>query len=240
MKKKRVLIVEDEEVVAELIKAVLEKEGFDVVSVHSGKDGLAKIKENNFDVILSDFNMPQMRGDEFYLEVKRLGKDLEKKIIFVSGTLNEFIASTGNKFIEKPFSNRELVEAVKDLISTFEEQRAENQDKGNLNLKELILKADEKNLSEAIKELFYRPPSIEIVEKREDLVKAYISTTEREENAVSISKQEMICSCRESFQYGNICKHILLVVFYILSQIGEGSTETKKRPDLQYLPSLSA
>ena len=103
--------------IANLEKAILEQEGFCVEIAIDGPEGLDRIKNNGYDVIISDFKMPNMSGDEFFEEVKRLSQGLEKKIIFVSAILNEFIESTGNRFLAKPFSFQQLIQAVKDALA---------------------------------------------------------------------------------------------------------------------------
>lgn len=120
MHKKRILIVEDREIIANLEKEILEREGFNVDIARDGPEGLERIKTNVYDVIISDFQMPQMRGDEFYLEVRRLDQGLEKKIIFVSAIINDFIESTGNRFLSKPFSFQQLLQVVKDSIAQIQ------------------------------------------------------------------------------------------------------------------------
>ena len=118
MNKKKILIVEDEEIIAQLLEEILEGEGFEIRAVRDGVEGLERIKQNGYDVIISDFTMPRMKGDEFYQEVQKLGQDLAKRIIFVSGSINDFISSTGNRFLAKPFSHEQLIEVVKDLIAS--------------------------------------------------------------------------------------------------------------------------
>ena len=113
---KRILILEDYVIVADLEKVILKAEGFEVEVVSDGVEGLEKIKQNIYDVIISDCDMPRMKGSEFYLEVRKLSPDLAKRIIFVSGIITDFIMSIGNKFLMKPFSSKQLIEAVKELI----------------------------------------------------------------------------------------------------------------------------
>ncbi len=124
--KKKILIVEDDESTADLEKEILEREGFEVEVARDGIEGLEKIKQNGYDVIISDCNMPRMEGGELYLEVKKLSPDIAKRIIFASATLSEsdFIKSTGNKFLQKPFTSEELIVAVKDFIKHIETQKA--------------------------------------------------------------------------------------------------------------------
>lgn len=114
--KTRILIVEDEESISVLEKLLLEREGFQVEIAKNGAEGLEKIKNNRYDAIISDFEMPRMKGDQLYLEVQTLSQEMAKRIIFVSGHINQFIKSTGNRFLPKPFSTKALVRLVKDFI----------------------------------------------------------------------------------------------------------------------------
>ena len=113
-----ILIVEDNEAIATLEKQILEKESYKVEIASQGFDALKKIREKEYDLIISDFSMPGMSGDEFYYEVKKMDKGLEKKIIFVTGLINDFILSTGNKYIAKPFLNKLFLETIKDFINS--------------------------------------------------------------------------------------------------------------------------
>lgn len=116
MHKKRILIVEDEESISSLEKNLLEKEGFQVEIARDGAEGLERIKNNRYDAIISDFEMPNMKGDQLYQNVMGLSQEQAKRIIFVSGNINKFIESTGNRFLPKPFSTKALVKLVKDFI----------------------------------------------------------------------------------------------------------------------------
>ena len=116
MHKKRILIVEDEESISSLEKNLLEKEGFQVEIARDGVEGLERIKNNRYDAIISDFEMPNMKGDQLYQNVMGLSQEQAKRIIFVSGNINKFIESTGNRFLPKPFSTKALVKLVKDFI----------------------------------------------------------------------------------------------------------------------------
>ena len=119
--KKRILIVDDDEIVALLVKQNLKREGFQTEVARDGMEGLEKIKRNEYDVMISNFKMPRMKGDKLYLEVRKLNPDLAKRIIFISGNINDFIRSTGNRFLSKPFSHEQLIEIVKDLLKAMGE-----------------------------------------------------------------------------------------------------------------------
>jgi len=113
----RILIIEDGEAIANLEKAILEQESYDIEMVSSGFEGLKRIVKQEYDVIISDFSMPRMKGDEFYSEVQKISQGLEKRIIFVTGFINDFIESTGNEYIVKPFSNKQFLEKIKAFIN---------------------------------------------------------------------------------------------------------------------------
>jgi len=118
----RILIIEDDEAIANLEKRILELEPYEVKFVSDGLEGLNNIKDQNYDVIISDFTMPRMKGDEFYFKVQKLNKGLEKRIIFVTGFINDFIESTGNRYLVKPFSNKLFLEKIKEFITYINNQ----------------------------------------------------------------------------------------------------------------------
>lgn len=115
--KKRALILEDDRIIAFLEKEILEGEGFEVEVAGDGAEGLEKVRRSAYDLIISDVVMPRMSGNEFYLAVRGLGGGLEKRIIFVSGSIDDFIKSTGNRFLHKPFSSNLLVQTVRDVFT---------------------------------------------------------------------------------------------------------------------------
>ncbi len=110
------MIVDDDEIVVQLVKEILEEEGFETEVARDGMEGLEKIKQLKYDVIICNRAMPRMRGDQLYLEVQKLSQKLAKRIIFISGDITDFIRSTGNRFLAKPFSHQQLIDVVKDLI----------------------------------------------------------------------------------------------------------------------------
>ncbi|HSE83363.1 MAG TPA: response regulator [Thermodesulfobacteriota bacterium] len=116
MHKKRVLIVEKNKIQVKLYKQILEAEGFEVEAVRDGVEGLEKVKQDRYEVIISNMQMPQMNGEQFHLEVKKLDQALASKIIFVTGVITDFIKSTGNRYIQKPASPEQLIEEVRKLI----------------------------------------------------------------------------------------------------------------------------
>jgi Response regulator containing CheY-like receiver, AAA-type ATPase, and DNA-binding domains len=110
---KNALIVENNSIIAMDMKQTLERNGYDVDTALDGVEGLEKVMQKAYDLILMKNKMQRMSGEELYQEVLSLDEDLAKKIIFASGCITDFIKSTGNPYLEKPFFDEQLIGAVK-------------------------------------------------------------------------------------------------------------------------------
>lgn len=116
---KRVLIVEDEELVTALITGILESDGCLVDLASNGEEALEIIDKSDYDFIVCDIKMPQMDGKEFFRLLSIKDEDLARRILFItgdpgSGTL-DFIDETGNRFLTKPFKVEDFRKAVSGL-----------------------------------------------------------------------------------------------------------------------------
>jgi len=111
----KILIVDDEEDIGELISLVLSKEGLETVVKNNVNDALKEIEKNKFDLILLDIMMPDMSGTELCSKIR---DKVECSIIFVSAKnaiLDKMLGYEigGDDYITKPFENTELVLKVK-------------------------------------------------------------------------------------------------------------------------------
>ena len=70
-KRARILIVDDERSIRELLEIFLKKEGFTVNSAMSAEDGLAQVRSADFDLIISDIKMTDMSGIDFLRELRK-------------------------------------------------------------------------------------------------------------------------------------------------------------------------
>lgn len=114
----KVLIIDDEEDLAELCAESFESEGLDDVSfVISPIEALEILKEKSVDVILSDATMPEMSGYDLYKKVKEIYGDKKYLFYFITGSVNierKEVAELGaTGLIAKPFDLDQLVEQVK-------------------------------------------------------------------------------------------------------------------------------
>jgi two-component system NtrC family sensor kinase len=118
----RVLVVDDEEPVANLLARLLRELGHQPLVVNSGADALECLAREPFDLILSDVKMPGMSGFELHQTIKQTNPDLASRLIFVTGDMlsaatQARIAQSGNPYIAKPFAIERLETLVRALLA---------------------------------------------------------------------------------------------------------------------------
>jgi len=114
---KRILVIDDEVLLVDLLGHFLTKGGYQVDKVSDSQAGLSLLEEKQFDVIFLDIKMPQISGREFYQIVRERIPELSGRIVFVTGDVanrvtQSFIQSTGNICLKKPFTLREIQEVL--------------------------------------------------------------------------------------------------------------------------------
>jgi DNA-binding response OmpR family regulator len=117
MKSSKILVVEDEVKIAEIVKAYLEKEGFIVTVASTGQDAISLLKKG-FDLIILDLMLPDIEGEDICRTIR---KDSDIPIIMLTAKSEEEDRIRGlgigaDDYVVKPFSPRELVARVKALL----------------------------------------------------------------------------------------------------------------------------
>ena len=112
---KKILVVDDEKPILDIIKFNLTKEGYDVYTAEDGQEALDKVEEVLPDLIILDLMLPKVDGLEVAREVR---KKYEMPIIMVTAKDTELDKVLGlemgaDDYVTKPFSNRELIARVK-------------------------------------------------------------------------------------------------------------------------------
>ncbi|KQW51510.1 MULTISPECIES: PAS domain S-box protein [unclassified Roseateles] len=117
----RLLVVDDETEIAELIGEMLSGAGYEVMTAESGAVALAMLAEARFDAIVSDLHMPDIDGAQLWREVKARHPTLARRMLFVTGdTLSpiarQFLSEARCDSLNKPFSKQELLARVTALL----------------------------------------------------------------------------------------------------------------------------
>ncbi|MDB1563827.1 response regulator YycF [Lacticaseibacillus paracasei] len=128
---KKILVVDDEKPISDIVKFNLDKEGYDVVTAYDGEEALKKVEAESPDLILLDLMLPKIDG----LEVARqIRKEHDTPIIMLTAKDSEIDKVLGlelgaDDYVTKPFSNRELVARVKaNLRRTASSSAASNEE----------------------------------------------------------------------------------------------------------------
>ena len=113
-----VLLVEDEPAQRELLAYNLEAEGFDVITADNGEDGLILVDENDPDLIVLDWMMPQLSGIEVCRRLKSNSKTRQIPVIMLSARAEEVdrvrgLETGADDYVVKPYSVIELMARVK-------------------------------------------------------------------------------------------------------------------------------
>ncbi|MBN1157035.1 response regulator [Candidatus Woesearchaeota archaeon] len=120
---KRIMIVDDEKNLRELVKAIFNAEGIVVIEADSGKECLKMLKTEKPDLILMDIMMPRLSGIETIKKIRKNPKTKRMKIIFLTVMkTTETAKSELSKlnvldYIVKPFNIDDLVKRVKTFLS---------------------------------------------------------------------------------------------------------------------------
>lgn len=126
---KKILVVDDEKPISDIIKFNMVKEGYEVLTAFNGREALEVFEAENPDILILDLMLPELDG----LEVARtIRKTSNVPIIMLSAKDSEFDKVIGlelgaDDYVTKPFSNRELQARVKALLRRTE-ITAENQE----------------------------------------------------------------------------------------------------------------
>ena len=117
----RVLVVDDEDSIRQLISRVLREAGYIVETAASGSEGLEAIDRSaTFDLIVSDVRMPGMSGPEFVAQLRR--HEADAKVLYLTGYADQLFAERaalwrGEAFLDKPCTPQGLIESVALLLT---------------------------------------------------------------------------------------------------------------------------
>ena len=118
---KKILIIEDENELCDLLGLRLERGGFEVIVANDGVEGLNKARLEKPDLIILDLMLPKMHGEEVCKEVRRDARISEVPIIMLTAKCTDADKVIGtvigaNVYIGKPFDGAKLMQAINKLL----------------------------------------------------------------------------------------------------------------------------
>ena len=118
-----ILVVDDEKNYLLVLSAVLEDEGYEVLTAHGGQEALEIQKSSDLDLILTDMKMPAMDGIVLLENIKTLDQDLPVIMMTAHGTIDKAVEAMQKgaySYILKPFDNERLIIYVKKAVAMYQ------------------------------------------------------------------------------------------------------------------------
>ena len=116
----KILYVEDNKDTANAVKTILDSEGCNVELAFTGNDGLKKLKEKKFDLVLLDIMLPDINGIKVFEEAVKRNRNCRYAILSIitvsQSELKELMEKGMTGCIKKPFRKDDLIKSVKKLM----------------------------------------------------------------------------------------------------------------------------
>ncbi len=122
----RILVIDDDEVVRDVLKTFLKEVGFSVAVTGAGRSGIDMLKEENFDIVLTDLVMPEMNGIDVLKEIKAVKADLPVVVMTAFGTIQTAVEAMrlgAFDYVTKPFVMEELMIVIRRAVEVTKIQR---------------------------------------------------------------------------------------------------------------------
>ena len=118
---KKILLVDDEHILLEMIREGLKRHGYEITTVNNGENALRELHARNFDAICTDLKMPGLNGRQLYEWVRTSRPEAARRVIFMTGdVINEplqmFLDQEQLACLHKPFSVADLRQAIKNVL----------------------------------------------------------------------------------------------------------------------------
>ena len=138
---KKILVVDDEQPIADILEFNLKKEGYQVTVAYDGEEALAKVEEDLPDLILLDVMLPQKDGMEVCREIR---KKYNMPFIMLTAKDSEIDKVLGlemgaDDYVTKPFSNRELIARVKANLRRHQQEATKDDETNEITVGALTI-----------------------------------------------------------------------------------------------------
>ncbi len=122
MARHRILVVDDEENLRDVLVEVLKRDGHQVQSACDGTEGLRRTQASRYDLVITDLRMPGLEGPALYQALRRQYPNDPPRVIFMSANTGieeyaRFLSDTGEPALEKPFNLADMRQVVQQVLS---------------------------------------------------------------------------------------------------------------------------
>ena len=150
MGKEKILIVDDEKDIRNLIEIYLKSEGYETLKAKDGEEALYLLKGNDVDLVILDVMMPKLNGIETCIKIR---EENELPIIMLSAKSEDIDKILGlnmgaDDYLSKPFNTLELIARVKSQLrrykkfNNYQDKNNDNEDKLTITIDDLVIKID--------------------------------------------------------------------------------------------------
>jgi CheY-like chemotaxis protein len=118
----RILVVDDEDNLRDVLVEVLKRDGHEVDSAVDGAEALRRAEEQRYDLVVTDLRMPNLEGPELYRAIRRHDADNPPRFIFMSANTGieeyaAFLSEAGEPALEKPFNLADMRQVVRQALA---------------------------------------------------------------------------------------------------------------------------
>jgi len=156
MKIRRLLLVDDEENVLKSLLRLLQGDNYEIFTASNGKEGLELIIKNKFQIVISDYRMPEMNGAEFLKQVRKISPDTIRLILTGYADIDIAVSAINEghvyKFITKPWDGDLLKVTVKRALDFYDLIQEKEELSKELVKKNAELQTINKNLEKIVEE----------------------------------------------------------------------------------------
>jgi CheY-like chemotaxis protein len=122
MARRRILVVDDEDNLRDVLVEVLKRDGHEVDSAVDGAQGLRLAEAQRYDLVITDLRMPELEGPELYRALRARYPDDPPRVIFMSANTGieeyaAFLAGTGEPALAKPFNLADMRQVVLQVLA---------------------------------------------------------------------------------------------------------------------------
>ncbi|NUU95261.1 XRE family transcriptional regulator [Marinitoga sp. 1135] len=162
----KILIIEDEKSILDLIKMNLILEDFEVISSERGEDGINLFKSEMPDLVILDLMLPDIDGFEVLKELQNMDYNIPIIILTAKNNQNDKLLGLelgADDYITKPFDSKELILRIRNILKRIKKSRFSNDDKTALNVRnKILIYPDERKVLIDSKEIYFTKKEFEL------------------------------------------------------------------------------